>query len=102
MFKVGLPRPSREIKLLGGPDLSNSLQRHCVNAFQLMYADSVVPENVRPLNRGNLPFPGYASQQPPPSRNTPLGSGRLQNSSKPSPWDVLVLLVDRMLIESRQ
>ena len=45
-------------------------------------ADWFPPENIRPVPQ-NLRYGGYPGQPAPPSRNTPLGSGRLQNTNKP-------------------
>ena len=44
-------------------------------------ADDCSLENMRP-NAQNLRYGGYPAQPAPPNRNTPLGSGRLQNTSK--------------------
>lgn len=44
-------------------------------------ADENLPETMRPAPQ-NLRYGAYQGQQAPQSRNTPLGSGRLQNSSK--------------------
>ena len=44
-------------------------------------ADDAPPENLR-SNAQNLRYGGYPAQPAPQHRNTPLGSGRLQNASK--------------------
>ena len=44
-------------------------------------ADESPSENLRP-NAQNLRYGGYPAQPAPQNRNTPLGSGRLQNTSK--------------------
>ena len=44
-------------------------------------ADDCPSENMRP-NAQNLRYGGYPAQPAPQHRNTPLGSGRLQNTSK--------------------
>lgn len=44
-------------------------------------ADDWPPENMRP-NAQNLRYGAYPTQPAPQNRNTPLGSGRLQNTTK--------------------
>ena len=44
-------------------------------------ADDSPSENIRP-NAQNLRYGGYPTQPAPQNRNTPLGSGRLQNTTK--------------------
>ena len=51
-------------------------------------ADDWPSENMRP-NAQNLRYGGYPAQPAPQHRNTPLGSGRLQNTSKIGPFELL-------------
>ena len=53
-------------------------------------ADDQPPENIRP-NAQNLRYGGYPTQPAPQHRNTPLGSGRLQNTSKLGAFELLLL-----------
>lgn len=53
------------------------------NAVHSQYADSFLPENLRPAPQ-ILRYGPFQTQQAHQSRNTPLGSGRLQNASKSS------------------
>lgn len=52
-------------------------------------ADSWTLENMRP-NTQNLRYGGYPAQPAPQHRNTPLGSGRLQNTSKLGAFELLI------------
>ena len=52
-------------------------------------ADSWTLENMRP-NAQNLRYGGYPTQPAPQHRNTPLGSGRLQNTSKLGAFELLI------------
>ena len=65
------------------PTTSGQTEDH--NVFQQdlkgQTADDSSLENMRP-NAQNLRYGGYPAQPAPPNRNTPLGSGRLQNTSK--------------------
>lgn len=62
-----------------------SEQTHGVHENQLAQeeqkADDWPSENLRP-NAQNLRYGGYPTQPAPQNRNTPLGSGRLQNTTK--------------------
>ena len=51
-------------------------------------ADDWPSENMRP-NAQNLRYGGYPAQPAPQHRNTPLGSGRLQNTSKIGAFELL-------------
>ena len=51
-------------------------------------ADNLSSENMRP-NAQNLRYGGYPAQPAPQHRNTPLGSGRLQNTSKLGGFEIL-------------
>ena len=51
-------------------------------------ADNLSSENMRP-NAQNLRYGGYPAQPAPQHRNTPLGSGRLQNTSKIGGFEIL-------------
>lgn len=51
-------------------------------------ADDWPSENIRP-NAQNLRYGGYPTQPAPQHRNTPLGSGRLQNTSKIGVFELL-------------
>lgn len=51
------------------------------NAVRSQHADSFPPENLRPAPQ-ILRYGPFQTQQAHQSRNTPLGSGRLQNASK--------------------
>ena len=53
-------------------------------------ADDLSSENMRP-NAQNLRYGGYPTQPAPQHRNTPLGSGRLQNTSKIGGLEILHL-----------
>ena len=54
-------------------------------------ADDLSSENMRP-NAQNLRYGGYPTQPTPQHRNTPLGSGRLQNTSKIGGFEILHLV----------
>ena len=54
-------------------------------------ADNLSSENMRP-NAQNLRYGGYPAQPAPQHRNTPLGSGRLQNTSKIGGFEILHLV----------
>ncbi|KAL6717259.1 transcriptional regulator [Lecanora helva] len=53
-----------------------------VHADTQIHADENPLENIRPAPQ-NLRYGPYQNQQTPQNRTTPLGSGRLQNTSKP-------------------
>ena len=55
------------------------------------HADNWSSENMRP-NAQNLRYGGYPAQPAPQHRNTPLGSGRLQNTSKLGGLEILHLV----------
>ena len=55
-------------------------------------ADNWSSENMRP-NAQNLRYGGYPAQPAPQHRNTPLGSGRLQNTSKLGGFEILHLVL---------
>ena len=54
-------------------------------------ADNLSSENMRP-NAQNLRYGGYPAQPAPQHRNTPLGSGRLQNTPKIGGFEILHLV----------
>ena len=66
--------------LVGSPATSVEMLAHYEGGEEHM-ADDWPPENIRP-NTQNLRYGGYPSQPAPQHRTTPLGSGRLQNTSK--------------------
>ena len=53
-------------------------------------ANCFPPENIRPVPQ-NLRYGAYPGQPAPQSRNTPLGSGRLQNTSKPGASQLAII-----------
>lgn len=73
-----------------------SEQTDGIHNFQLAQeeqkADDWPPENLRP-NAQNLRYGGYPTQPAPQNRNTPLGSGRLQNTTKLGAFGNFVSLV---------
>ena len=63
------------------PSVDATVTCENVEAWVQKHADEHSPENIRPAPQ-NLRYGAYQGQQAPQSRNTPLGSGRLQNASK--------------------
>lgn len=85
----GSPSPlDHEDEAAPPPELhSSTTSEHAEDDFGLQLAqeeqkaDDWPSENMRP-NAQNLRYGGYPAQPAPQNRNTPLGSGRLQNTTK--------------------
>lgn len=74
---------------------SSTTNEHTEDCYELQRsqeeqkADDWPSENLRP-NAQNLRYGGYPAQPAPQNRNTPLGSGRLQNTTKLGAVDPLI------------
>ena len=66
---------------LHSPTTSEHMDQDYDLAGEEQQADDCESENMRP-NAQNLRYGGYPAQPAPQNRNTPLGSGRLQNTTK--------------------